>query len=215
MFLYLLGVTFDKGLKSTPYLKAQVSATKRICGAIAALSRHLPAFIVTKVAKALVLGKSGYGAAAAIPPRLNESDSACSAVMAVQVAINNVARSALCVHQRDKIPIATLLSNSSLPSLNRLTVRGLVLETWKAIRVCDGPGGQPNPLGCLIGTPGQGSRLTRTVAACHLPPPLKCAMPTFVWYSYMLWNSHACLREATTMSEAKKAADHICNLVPL
>ncbi len=213
--LDLLGVSFDKGLKTTLYLKAQASATKRICGAIAALSRHLPAFIVTKVARTLVLGKSGYGAAAAISPRLNESDSINSAVAALQVAINNVARSALCVHKRDKIPIADLLCDSSLPSINRLTVRGLALETWKAIRVRDGPSGQPNPLGCLIGTPGQGSRFTRTVAASHLPPPLKCAMPTFVWYAYMLWNSHACLREATTLSEAKKAADHICNLVPL
>ncbi len=213
--LDLLGVSFDKGLKSTPYLKAQASATKRIRGAIAALSRHLPAFVVTKVARALVLGKSGYGAPAAISPRLDESDPVCSAVAAVQVAINNVARSALRVNKKDKIPIGTLLRNSSLPSLNRLTVRGLALETWKAIRVCDGPSGEPNPLGCLIGTPGQGPRFTRTVAASHLPPPLKCAMPTFVWYSYMLWNSHTCLREATTLSEAKKAADHICNQVPM
>ncbi len=213
--LDLLGVSFDKRLKSTPYLRAQAAATRRIKGAIAALSRHLPAFIVTKVAKTLVLGKSGYGAPAAISPRLKESDPVCSAVAAVQVAINDVARSALSVHRRDQIPVATLLHNSSLPSLNRLTVRGLALETWKAIRVCDGPNGQPNPLGGLIGTPGQGSRLTRTVTASHLPPPLQCAMPTFVWYSYMLWNSHSCLREATTLSEAKKAADYICNLVPL
>ncbi len=213
--LDLLGVSFDKGLKSTPYLKAQAAATRRISGAIAALSRHLPDFVVTKVARTLVLGKSGYGVAAAVPPRLKESDPVCSAVAAVQVAINDVARSALSVYRRDKIPVSALLHDSSLPSLNRLTVRGLALETWKAIRVCDGPNGQPNPLGCLIGTPGQGSRLTRTVTASHLSPPLKCAMPTFVWYSYILWNTHTCLREATTLSEAKKAVNHICNLVPL
>ncbi len=213
--LELLGVTFDKRLRSTPYLKAQVSATKRIRGAITAISRHLPSPIVTKIARALVLGKTGYGVAAAISPRLQDSDALCSAVAAIQIAINDVARSATGAKRGDRLSVATLLHKSSLPSLNRLTVRSLALETWKAIRIHDGPNGQPNPLGQLIGDPGNGSRPTRTVSAGHLTPPLKRAMPTFVWFSYVLWNSNACLREATTLSEAKKAAYTISEQVPL
>ncbi len=213
--LDLLGVTFNKGLKSTPYLKSQVSATRKIRGAIAALSRHLPTPHVAKVARTLVLGKTGYGVAATIPPRLKNSDPVCNAVAAVQVAINDVARSTLGIKRKDKIPVTTLLQESSLPSLNRLTVRNLALETWKAIRVRDGPGGRPNPLGRLIGEPGQGLRQTRTVVAGHLLPPLKCAMPTLVWYAYLVWNSNSCLREAKTLLEAKRAADAISRLVPL
>ncbi len=211
----LLGVSFNKGLKSTPYLKSQASATRRIKGAIVALSRHLPPPYVAKVARALVFGKTGYGAAATIPPRLKSSDPVCNVVAAIQVAINDVARSTMGVSRKDKIPVITLLQESSLPSLNKLTVRSLALETWKAIRVRDGPGGRPNPLGHLIGDPGQGSRLTRTVAADHLLPPLKCAMPTFVWYSYLIWNTYPCLREAKTLLAAKRAADTISELVPL
>ncbi len=213
--LDLLGVSFNKSLKSTPYLKSQASATRRIRGAIAALARSLPLPYVTKVARSLVLGKSGYGVAATISPRLKESDPVCPAVAAIQVAINDVARSAMGISRKDRISVATLLQKSSLPSLNRLTVRNIALETWKAIRVRDGPQGQPNPLGHLIGEPGQGSRLTRAVTAGHLFPPIKCAMPTFVWYSYVIWNSHSCLREASTLSEAKRAADAISGLVPL
>ncbi len=213
--LDLLGVSFNKALKSTPYLKSQATATRRIRGAISALSRHLPPPYVAKVARALVLGKTGYAVAATIPPRLKNTDPACNVVTTVQVAINDVARSTIGIKRKDKVPVATLLQESSLPSLNRLTVRNLALETWKAIRVRDGPGGQPNPLGCLIGDPGQGLRLTRTVAAGHLLPPLKCPMPTFVWYAYILWNSHECLREAKTLLAAKRAADIISELVPL
>ncbi len=213
--LTLLGVSFDKRLRSTPYLKAQVSATRKIGGAVTSLAKHLPCSIVARVGRALVIGKSGYGSAAAISPRLKESDPTSSAVASVQVAINDVARSVTGTKRTDKLPVATLLKQSSLPSLNRLTVRNLALETWKAIRIRDGPGGQPNPLGRLIGDPGQGSRFTRTVAAGHLLPPFKCAMPTFVWHSYVLWNSYPCLRNATTLSAAKNAADTISGLVPL
>ncbi len=213
--LSLLGVAFDKNLRSTPYLRAQVSATRRIGGAVKALSRHLPSHVVSKVARALVLGKTCYGVAATIPPRLHNSDPTSSAVAAIQVAINDVARSTTGYCRNDRIPVTTLLNQSSLPSLNRLTVHNLAIETWKAINVCDGPQGQPNPLGCLIGEPGQGLRLTRTVQARHLIPPIKYAMPTLIWYSYVLWNSHQCLREATTLSEAKRAADTIAKQVPL
>ncbi len=213
--LDLLGVSFDKSLRATSFLKAQASATRRIRGAISALSRHLPSDVVTKVARALVIGKSGYGVAATIPPRLKESDPLCSAVNTLQIAINDIARSVTGTTRKDKLQVTELLQRSALPSLNKLTVRNVALETWKAIRVRDGPDGQPNPLGCLIGEPGRGCRLTRNVAAGHLPPPLKCAMPTFVWYSYLLWNSHSCLREATTLSAAKKAADKISEVVPL
>ncbi len=213
--LDLLGVCFEKSLRSTPFLKAQASATRRINGAVAALSRHLPSHIVSKVARALVIGKTGYGAAAVIPPRLHRSEPNCSAVAAIQVAINDVARSATGNTRKDKLPVATLLQKSSLPSLNQLTVRSLAVETWKAIKVRDGPDGLPNPLGLLVGDPGNGVRFTRTVAAGHLAPPLKMAMPTFIWYSYMLWNSYPCLREATTLSSAKMAANTISKLVPL
>ncbi len=213
--LDLLGVSIDKNLKSTPDLKAQVNATKRIRGAITALSRHLPPPIVAKVAKALVLEKTGYRVAATISPWLKESDSVCTAVAAIQTAINDVARSTFKVNRKDRLTVNTLLQKSCLPSLNRLTARSLALETWKAIRVSDGPCNQPNPLGCLIGDPGHGNRITRKVAAGHLAPPLKHAMPTFVWFSYTLWNSYPCLREATTMTAAKRVADCISKLVPL
>ncbi len=184
-------------------------------GAITALGRHLPSSYVTKIARTLVLGKTGYGVAATVPPRFRESDPVCPAVSALQVAINDVARSAIGAKRKDRVPVATLLCKSKLPSLNRLTVRSMALETWKAIRVRDGPEGQPNPLGQLIGDPGHGSRFTRAVAAGHLLPPFKCAMPTFVWYSYKIWNSYSCLREAKTLTAAKRAADAISGLVPL
>ncbi len=193
--LDLLGVSFDKNLRATPFLKAQASATRRIRGAIAALSRHLPPAIVAKVARALVLGKTGYGVAATIPPRLKESDPMCSAVAAMQVAINDVARTVIGTTRKNRTPVANLLNMCSLPSLNRLTVQCLALETWKAINVRDGPGGLPNPLGNLIGDPGQGSRLTRTVTASHLAPPLNVQCPPLCGINtYCGTLAHACVR---------------------
>ncbi len=93
--LDLLGVSFNKRLKSTPYLKSQASATRRIQGAITALGRHLPSSYVTKIARTLVLGKTGYGVAATVPPRFRESDPVCPTVSALQVAINEVASAAI------------------------------------------------------------------------------------------------------------------------
>ncbi len=62
--LDLLGVSCNKRLKLTPYIKSQAFATRRIQGAITALARYLPSSYVTTIARTLVLGKTGCSVAA-------------------------------------------------------------------------------------------------------------------------------------------------------
>ena len=213
--LELLGVRFDKSLRSNPFLSAQLAASKRILGISRRLGRHLPPSMTSSVSSALFVGKLSYAAAATISPRFSELDSGNPVAAKIQVAINDAARSILNCSKKKRVARETLLVRSNLPSLNRLTVRSLALETWKAIRVRDGPGGAANPLGGQIGDPGSGSRSTRATTAGLLPPPAGKASESLVWRAYSLWNSCAELREASSLSLAKRAADRLAANAPI
>ncbi|QQP42467.1 Hypothetical protein FKW44_017150, partial [Caligus rogercresseyi] len=68
---------------------------------------------------------------------------------AVQVAINDVARSIAGCRRRDHIRIEDLLSIAKIPSLNEITVMAVAVETWKCFHSNDGGCGARNPIGDL------------------------------------------------------------------
>ena len=87
-----------------------------------------------------------------------------------------------------------LLTVSSLPSYNRMTVAAIAMETWKAHASSDAPyirdSGRTN------------SRAAASVG--RIPSPLDAA--TMVCADYKFWNGSNELREASTLSAAKSAA---------
>ncbi len=213
-YVDLLGVKFNKNLKPIPYFKLQLAAARKILGLTCRLMCHLPPDLVAMVSRSLFAGKLGYGLATAARPRFSEADQVQSAVQELQVVINSAARAILRRKQADCIPVSRLLAKTGLPSLNRLLVKSVALEAWRAVCVKDGPGGTPSPLAVLIGNPGQGTRATRANTAGLLPPP-RTGKDTLVWSAYQAWNHSADLRAATTLSAARTAASALANLAPL
>ena len=166
------------------------------------------------------MGKIGYAAAAVTVPRLKDDDPASAASKAIQVAINKAARSICGKKLLDKVPTSELLATSGLPSYNRLVVKSVALEAWKAYHSNDGPGGSRNPLGTIIFgsdncTVGEDKpRHTRATNSGCINPPLPMAAPTLAHNVYRVWNSCRPLREARTLAEAKTAASTFARLAP-
>jgi len=65
-----------------------------------------------------------------------------------------------------------------------------------------------------LGLPGAGGRLTRQSAARQLPTPLAGNKDSLASIGHKVWNTYAPLREAKTLSEAKKAAKTFSMSVP-
>ncbi len=210
----LLGVGFNKHLKPTPYFKLQLIAARRILGLTRRLMCHFPPNLVAMVSRSLFTGKLSYGLAAVVSPRLSEDEPIQSAVQELQVIINSAARTILRKSRSDHIRVSDLLAKTGLPSLNRLLVRAVALETWRALSTKDSPSGIQSPLLALIGRPGSGGRATRAKASGLLPPPL-ASKDTLIWSAYQVWNSSADLRMAATLSAAKTAAISLARRAPL
>ncbi len=126
---------------------------------------------VREVVRSLVTGRLCYGSML-FPVRLTDQDPTCRLLQAVQTQENDTAKLLLGVSRLDRIPVEDVLSASGLPSLNRAAVRATVIETWKSLHSCDGPGRSLNPLGLfLTSPPSTSSRTSRSAMAGDLPPP--------------------------------------------
>ena len=114
-----------------------------------------------------------------------------------------------------------LLSEASLPSLNRMVVENIALEnialeTWKAMNyTC--ANGSKIPIGQILctNTSIEGTLPTRSISARCIPPPTKFKSETFAWHAYKLWNSSPLLRSANTLATARKAAKTLTASAPL
>eukprot|EP00095_Tigriopus_kingsejongensis_P006890 snap_masked-scaffold125_size330479-processed-gene-1.1 protein:Tk06890 transcript:snap_masked-scaffold125_size330479-processed-gene-1.1-mRNA-1 annotation:"hypothetical protein DAPPUDRAFT_238102" len=92
-----------------------------------------------------------WAVAAVVPPGLNDWEASMSnAHKAVQVALNDVARTIIGKSRKDHVQIADLLHLAGVPSFNELAVTASVMETWKAFRSSERKNGGRNPLGQII-----------------------------------------------------------------
>ena len=141
--LELLGVTFDSKLSLEPHLAAVSRAARVRTGMVARLSCHLPCGqYLTQLARGITLGKVGYAIAAVATPRLEGNTcNPSSNSMAIQIAMNDVARSVLGCTRKDHVKIQDLLSRAHIPSFNAVSVRAIAMETWKAHHSVDEPDG--------------------------------------------------------------------------
>ena len=117
----------------------------------------------------------------------------------------------------------TLLSKSCLASYNRMAVKAIAVETWKAVHSCDGPNGARNPLGALLTSsccrPSSESNnarfTTRSATNGLLPYPMRHFIPTFACHARRIWNASLSLRTATSLTAAKKAATELAMLASM
>ncbi len=225
----VLGVRFDCRLTPSPHQEATWAAARSLACASRRLAQHLPRTQLQQVLRALLVGKLGYGCAA-LPPRLSASDPLPILHHRIQTAINDCARITVGSTRADRVPVEELLQSTGFPSFNRLVVKTIALEAWKAIRCRIGPGGSLGPVGELLCPAGgvgatatataaaavtTATRRTRSAAAGLLPPPTKFKVKSFTWVAREIWNGSPLLREATTAGAARCAAIAIANNAPL
>ena len=216
----LLGVSINSKLSLEPHLASVASAARVRAAMIARLSHHLPRGpYLTQLAKGIVLGKVGYAIAAVSSPRL-EGDTAPPSgnSMAIQVALNDVARSVSGSARRDHLKIPDLLAKASIPSYNAISVRAITIEAWKASTSTDGPNGTQNPLGKLLfnnNTSRNSTMSSRSALAGKIPLPLRSKANTFVWNATSIWNHSKALRESTTKEEAMRVAKDLAQKAPV
>lgn len=204
----LLGVTFDKNLSPMQFLTSQCRAAAPILATIRRLSRYLPPNHLAGVASAFLIGKISYAAPAVLVPRLSQEESACAIGNKLQVCINNAARTVLGSSRANKIRIDTLLKKTGLPSLNRLVVKGIAVECWRAINM-------NTPLGKVICGGHKATRPTRLGTTNRLAPAFKFPRDSLAWHAVRIWNMHEDLRSATTLHCAKSIAARIAAKCPL
>ena len=150
-------------------------------------------------------------------PRFGDADApkVTKESKAIQTAINDTARTILGARRTDRIRVEDLLARSGLPAYNHLVIRSIAMETWKALNICDGPNGSHNPIGCMLRNEGTRSKHTRRVESGKLPPPTKKPQETFICHAVRMWNAFADLRDASTLSGARRVASTMARMAPL
>ena len=207
----VLGLKFNKSLKTNPHLEAVTASAASIAGLARHLRAHLPSHYAAEVARTLMVGRVGYGAAAALFPRLTSSDPSSGYMARLQARINDAARAICGVTRADAYPTANLLEDTGFPSANRLAVRATAIEAWRAL----GPNsvGSDDPLITLFGPPMCSS--TRASRLNLRQPATKFPIVTFVNTATTIWNNNPSLRTATTLPAAKRIASAIAAASPL
>ncbi len=186
-----------------PHLAAVLRAARALTAASRRLSLHLRQPVLQQVVRSLLVGKIGY-ACTVLRPRLTATDPVQKDLAAIQTAINDCARANVGSSRNDRLPITSLLAQAGMPSLNRLIVEQIAVETWKGMIY------ESNGSKILIGqilcppTPTSTSpRQTRIRTAKCIPPPTKFKCETFAWHAYRLWNDSPPLWSATTLPDAR------------
>eukprot|EP00095_Tigriopus_kingsejongensis_P005520 maker-scaffold282_size228295-snap-gene-0.16 protein:Tk05520 transcript:maker-scaffold282_size228295-snap-gene-0.16-mRNA-1 annotation:"hypothetical protein DAPPUDRAFT_243998" len=123
-----------------------------------------------------IVAQNGFVANTVVPPRLKDWEAfPFNAHKAVQLALNDVARTITGKSRQDHVQIADLFHLAGSPSFNELAVRASVMETWKAFRRLDGKNGGRNPLGQIIfpspPDAGVGPTTARSQSAGIVMPP--------------------------------------------
>ncbi|QQP41462.1 Hypothetical protein FKW44_015846, partial [Caligus rogercresseyi] len=208
-----LGVKFDSDFTTAPHNAYVVKAAKQRAALISRLAVHIPrGKYLRQLARGLMVGKLSYAAAVVTTPRFDDKNKEPDAAhRAVQVAINDVARSIAGCRRRDHIRIEDLLRSAKIPSLNEITVMAVAVETWKCFHSNDGGCGARNPIGDLVfPTPKRPTRSTTSVAC-----PLRGGTDTFASHAVSVWNNFESLRSARTLAAARDVARTIGRSTPI
>jgi hypothetical protein len=173
----LLGVSFDRKLRTKPHAQAMLMAVKQMAAVIARLENHIQrGKYLRQLAMGLVNGKLGHALAAYATPRLpapsGETKNPPTIYHHIQVAYNRVARSITGVKIRDKVSVPDLLERAGIPSVNRMVVNAVAMETWNCRHSSDAGKGAKN-LRPLIFDQGKAVKTARRVAAWMAIVPLR------------------------------------------
>jgi hypothetical protein len=157
------------------------------------------------------MGKLAHCLPVVAQPRLPGSAKPIPEVLsAIQVAINNVAKSVGGYKREDHIPNEDLLDSVKFMLLNQLVVRATSMAAWNAHVSDDGVAGTRNLVGNLMFDSGNALtvRLTRATTVGEVWVPTR-GMKTLVTHALETWNAYAELRNSKSKTEASRAATNL------
>jgi hypothetical protein len=212
----LLGVNFDRKMTTAPHVDDLVKATRQRAALIARLGHHLPrGQYLRQLADGMVFGKVRHALGAVATPRLLADTPVGARYKAIQVAINDVARTVTGGKRSDHTSVRDLNDRAGFPTLNELVTQTVAMETWAAFNSTDGDSsGARNPLGAAMFNDVVYGRATRAAAAGQVKDPLGGAN-TLVSNGIRVWNLCQELRQAATKGAARTAAAKFARGVPL
>jgi hypothetical protein len=178
------------------------------------LAHHLPwGAYLRQLSQGLVFGKIGHALAVVAAPRLSTETPTVGGLKAIQVSLNNVARSVTGCKRSDHVTVRELNKKARFPQLNELVTRTVAMETWSAFNSKEGSDKGRNPLGVhMFGSSGY-FRDSRAAAAGLVQD--RVGGNTLVSNGLQVWNACRDLREAKTKGAAKKAAATFARGVPI
>jgi hypothetical protein len=148
--LELLGVAFDRKMSTAPHMDNMAKFARQRAALIARLTNHMPkGRFLRQLACGLVHGKVGHALAAVAAPRLLADTPINSKLRAVQISLNDTARSVTGSKRSDHITVRDLNAAAKFPTLNEMITRAVAAETWAAYKSDDELGGR-NPLGVAM-----------------------------------------------------------------
>jgi hypothetical protein len=123
--LSLLWVTFDRTFTTALHNSAVEMAAKQHVGVVARLAHHVPRGpYLCQLAHGLVVGKLSHAAAAVVTLRTSDVH-ANAAYSAVQVHVNNVARTLIGAKKSEHRRVEDILDWAKFPSVNKLVARAV------------------------------------------------------------------------------------------
>ena len=195
----MLGTIFDFSGRFLVHNDTIAADMARRVGRVRRLTSRIPrGRLLREIGQALVVGKANCAAWVTREARLSNIPGAISKPQHVgQVALNDLARILTGHSRKDHIPVSVLIEKSGLPTLNEIVVKRSAVEAWKAMH-----GGALSGSIEYISTSSRATSNGMVKARTNSRPDKnleKC------------WNASEELRNASTISAAKRAAKKLAS----
>ena len=193
----ILGVNVDRTGGFASHHENVLKDLRRRLGVVRNLACQLPrGKLLSEIGKSLIIGRLQCNAFVTRPARLSapangKVDSTTRGP--AQVVLNDLARILLGHTRAEHYKVEDLVDRSNVPTLNEIVVRQAALSSWKAVH-----GGALE--GLLVTYDDRSRASTKNL---RQPISQRCIAATNMAYT---WNASQTLREATSLTEARRAA---------
>ena len=161
----LLGVKMSSDMTWDEQQDSVISSLRSTNGLLSRLSVFIPNRCLTPLVHGLLLSKIRYALPLFANIRTHDNDPVSAFMQRVQVELNNGLRIVLGKRLTDHVPVADMLSQIGIPSVNQLAVEMTIMETWRQMKN-ELPAGE-----YFVGVDSVSERSTRRTGKRYLVPP--------------------------------------------
>ena len=201
--LNILGIVLDRNAGFETHHNNVLADLRRRIGVVRRLRTRLSrGKLLSEIGRSLIIGRVQCSAWVTRNARLStqQNGSMYQVRGQAQTVINDLARIVLGVTRADHYKVEDLLDRANMPSINEIVVRQSAMASWKASQ-----GGALEELlqPYDVRTRGSSSNLRKPISQRCTAARNMCAT----------WNASGLLREAKSLSEARRAARELSKSV--